>query len=213
MKIGVIGATGKAGNQLVKEAMKRGHDVTAIVRNALKLDDFHGKILEKDLFDLTNEDISSFDAIINAFAAAPGEEDLHVKAGRTLIEAVKGSPKTRLIVVGGAGSLFTDEGHTTRLMDTADFPPQFFQTAYHQGENLKDLQGTADIDWTFVSPSAFFDPTGKRTGAYQQGKDELLVNSKGSSYISYPDYAIAIVDEIENPQHRKERFTVVGEAE
>ena len=213
MRIGVIGATGKAGDLLQKEAALRGHEVTAIVRNALKLNHFQGKILEKDLFDLTAEDMEAFDVIINAFAAAPGEEHLHVEAGRKLIEAVKGSPKTRLVIVGGAGSLFSDDTETVRLMDTPDFPAPYYQAASNQAKNLEDLQGTDDIDWTFISPSAFFDPAGKRTGTYQKGKNVLLRNAKGASYISYADYALAVLDEIENPQHRKERFTVVGETE
>ncbi|MGO0061315.1 NAD(P)-dependent oxidoreductase [Brevibacillus fluminis] len=212
MKIGVIGATGKAGKQIVKEAVERGHDVTAIVRDRAKLDATNVAVLEKDVFALTTADLQAFDVVVNAFGAAPGNEHLHVEAGRVLIEALKGT-NTRLIVVGGAGSLFVDEAKTLRVMETPDFPAIYLATAQSQGKNLQDLQAAQSLNWTFISPSAFFDPEGKRTGSYRKGNDHLLVNTKGNSYVSYADYAIALVDEIEHPQHRNERFTVVGEAE
>src|SRR3954470_1206360 len=126
---------------------------------------------------------------------------------------MKGAPQTKLIVVGGAGSLFVDEAKTTRVLETPEFPKEYFATAYNQSKNLEDLQNTSGIQWTFISPSAFFDPQGKRTGGYKLGKDNILVNSKGESYISYADFAIAVLDEIESPQHINERFTVVSEAE
>ncbi len=213
MKIGIIGATGKAGSLIVKEANDRGHEVTAIVRNAAKLSGGKVDVLEKDLFDLQAEDLQQFDVVINAFGAPAGKENLHVDAGKALIEAAKGAPETRLIVVGGAGSLFVDEAKTIRLIDTPEFPKEYFATASNQGQNLEDLQKTSGVKWTFISPAAFFNPEGKRTGSYQKGKDNLIVNSKGDSYVSYADYAIAVLDEIENPQHINERFTLVSEAE
>ncbi|MGM1049762.1 MAG: NAD(P)-dependent oxidoreductase [Bacillota bacterium] len=213
MKIGIIGATGKAGVAIQKEAVSHEHEVTAIVRNASKIGETQTAILEKDIFDLTSSDLQGFDVVINAFGAVPGQEHLHVEAGRVLINAIKGAPETRLIVVGGAGSLYVDEAKTVRLMDTPQFPKEYLATATNQGKNLEDLQNESEIQWTFVSPAAFFNPDGKRTGSYQKGKDNLIVNAKGDSYVSYADYAIAIMDEIEKPQHIKERFTVVSEAE
>ncbi|AIQ12230.1 NAD(P)-dependent oxidoreductase [Paenibacillus durus] len=212
MKIGIIGASGKAGAAIAKEALSRQHEVTAIVRNASKVEGKEAAILEKDIFDLTSDDLQGFDAVVNAFGAAPGQEQLHVEAGRVLIEAIKGAPGTRLIVVGGAGSLFVDEAQTIRAMDTPQFPKEYFATAFNQGKNLEDLQNSDGIQWTFVSPAAFFNPEGKRTGAYQKGKDNFIVNAKGDSYVSYADYAVAIIDEIEQPQHINERFTLVSEA-
>src|SRR3954452_2583141 len=106
MKIGVVGATGKAGSRIAAEAKSRGHIVTAIVRNAGKLEDKSLSVLEKDVFNVTAEDVKSFDVVVNAFGAPMGQEHLHVDAGKVLIEAVKGAPNTRLIVVGGAGSLY-----------------------------------------------------------------------------------------------------------
>lgn len=213
MKIAVIGASGKAGSLIVKEAKSRGHEVTAIVRSAAKITDAGVQVAEKDIFSLTSDDLKAYDAVVNAYGAPFGQEHLHVEAGQSLIKALQGAPDTRLIVVGGAGSLFVDEAKTVRLVDTPEFPDIYKPTALNQGRNLADLQQSSGIQWTFISPAAFFDAEGKRTGAYQTGEDNLIVNSKGQSYASYADYAIAVVDEIENPKHLNKRFTLVSEAE
>ena len=210
MRIGIIGATGKVGNLVLEEAIERGHDVTAIVRNASKLSNSNINVLEKEIYDITAEDLKNLDVVVNAFGAPLGEEEAHVTAGRALIEALKGTD-TRAIIVGGAGSLYVDKAQTTKLIDTPEFPEIFVPTAKGQGRNLQDLEATQGITWTFLSPSADFNAEGVRTGSYQSGKDNLLVNSNGNSYISYADFAIAILDEIENPQHKNDRFTVVGE--
>ncbi|PQP80955.1 hypothetical protein C0Q44_24760 [Paenibacillus sp. PCH8] len=211
MNIAIIGATGKAGNVILKEAADRGHAVTAIVRNASKLEDKSLSMLEKDVFDLTAGDLKAFDVVVNAFGAPAGKENLHVEVGQALINILKDAPDTRLIVVGGAGSLFTDESKTLRVFESPGFPDAYKATATNQGLNLKDLQSSSGMQWTFLSPAGFFNPEGVRTGKYQAGNDVIMVNSEGNSYISYADYAIALVDEIENPQHKNERFTVVGE--
>lgn len=211
MKVGIIGASGKAGSLILKEAVERGHVVTAIVRDASKVQNDQVSIIEKNVLELKSADVDHLDVVVNAFGAPLGEEQAHVDAGHALIEAVKGTD-TRIMVVGGAGSLYVDEAKTLQLIDTPEFPDFVKPTGKGQARNLQELKETADITWTFISPSAFFDPEGKRTGAYQSGKDNLLVNSKGESYISYADFAIAVVDEIENPKHLNQRFTVVGEA-
>jgi putative NADH-flavin reductase len=212
MKIGIIGASGKAGSMIADEAASRGHQVTAIVRDASKVKNLSLLVLQKDVFDLAIEDLQPFDVIVNAFGAARGQEHLHVEAGKTLIGLLQGTG-IRLIVVGGAGSLFADEAESVRVMDTPDFPKEYYPTASKQAQNLTDLQQSEGLDWTFISPAAFFHPEGKRTGSYRKGGNRLTVNSKGDSYISYADYVIALVDEIENPAHRGERFSLVGEAE
>lgn len=210
MKIGIIGATGKVGSLVLEEAIGRGHDVTAIVRNAAKVSNKNVNVIEKEIYDITSEDLKDLDVVVNAFGAPLGEEEAHVTAGRALIEALQGT-NTRAIIVGGAGSLYVDEAQTTKLIETPEFPEIFVPTATGQGRNLQDLEAAQDITWTFVSPSADFNAECARTGSYQAGKDNLLVNSKGNSYISYADFAIAIIDEVENAQHKNERFTVVGE--
>ncbi|RLQ90883.1 NAD(P)-dependent oxidoreductase [Planomicrobium sp. Y74] len=214
MKIGIIGATGKAGSLIMKEAKSRGHEVTAIVRNSQKLPEGEdAAVLEKDIFELDANDLKQFDAVVNAFGVPPEKAEQHVEAGRSLINALKEAQGTRLLVVGGAGSLFVDEAKTTRLNETPEFPEAFKAIALNQSQNLADLEQAEGIQWTFLSPAAFFDPEGKRTGRYQIGEDAFLVNRKGKSYISYQDYAIALVDEIENGWHINKRFTVVAESE
>ncbi|WP_067727402.1 NAD(P)-dependent oxidoreductase [Oceanobacillus damuensis] len=212
MNIAVIGASGKVGSLILKEAIDRGHQATAIVRDAGKITDENVNVIEKNIFDLKTEDVKQFEVIVNAFGAPLGEEQAHVDAGHALIEAANGT-ETRVVVVGGAGSLYVDEAKTVQLIDTPEFPDIVKPTAKGQGRNLEELQAATDLNWTFISPSAIFDAEGKRTGAYKSGKDHLLVNTKGDSYISYADYAIAVLDEIEDPKHIKERFTIVGEAE
>ncbi|TWL97082.1 hypothetical protein CHCC15290_2410 [Bacillus licheniformis] len=213
MKIGIIGASGKAGSMILKEASERGHEVTAIVRSASKMANSDAAVIEKDIFNLTAADIKGLDVVVNAFGAAPGQEHLHVEAGRKLIELFKQVPETRLIVVGGAGSLYVDEEKTTQLYDTPEFPKEYLPTAKNQGQNLQDLKEADGLKWTFISPAAFFNLEGKRTGSYQKGQENLIVNTAGESYISYADYAIAVVDEAEKGEHVNERFTVVGEAQ
>lgn len=213
MKIAVIAASGKAGSMIMKEAVDREHDVTAIVRDPGKITEDNVTVLERDIFDLTGEDLNKYDVVVNAFGAPEGEEHQHVEAGHVLIEALKDAPNTKLIVVGGAGSLYVDDEKSTQLIETPEFPEAALPTARNQGINLNDLLHADDITWTFISPPAIFDPEGVKTGSYQTGGDQLLVNSQGKSYISYADYAIAVVDEVENPKHINERFTVVGEAE
>lgn len=207
MKIGIIGASGKAGNNILVEARMRHHEVTAIVRNKDKLRNQHINILEKEVFDLTRADLIQFDIIINAFGTYPGEEHLHVEFGRFLISKLIDS-NTKLFVVGGAGCLLIDG--STRLIDIPDFPEEYKSTAFQQVQNLIDLQNSS-IRWTFLSPSALFDSDGPRTGHYILGKDHLLLNSQQISYVSYADYAVAVLDEIENPKHENERFTVASE--
>ncbi|EUJ39871.1 NAD(P)-dependent oxidoreductase [Brochothrix campestris] len=209
MKLAIIGASGKAGQFILQEALDRKLDVTAIVRNKANISQ-PVKVIEKEVFDLETADINAFDVIINAFGAKPGDEELHVKAGRHLIKIFTNTT-TRLLVVGGAGSLYVDPEKITRVMDTPEFPAAFLPTASNQGQNLTDLQ-VSPINWTFLSPSAFFNPDGIRTGHYVAGRDHLLANKANESYISYADYAIAMIDEAVHPKHQNERFTVVGES-
>ncbi|MGP7816516.1 NAD(P)-dependent oxidoreductase [Niallia sp. 01092] len=213
MKIGIIGASGKAGSLILKEAVEREHEVTAIVRDATKVQNKQVAVVEKNIFNLKSQDVEQFDVVVNAFSAASGQEHQHVEAGKVLIEALKGTLNTRLIVVGGAGSLFVDEAKTVRVMETPDFPKAYLPTATNMSKNLEELQTISGIQWTYISPAGFFDSEGKRTGSYQKGGDQLILNSKGESYISYADYAIAVLDEIENIQHKNKRFSVVGEVE
>ncbi|SFH56056.1 NAD(P)-dependent oxidoreductase [Pisciglobus halotolerans] len=208
MKVGIIGATGKAGSRITSEAMHRGMEVIPLVRNAKRLPDGDFTYVEKDLFDLTEEDIANLDVIVDAFNAPAGKEELHQKSLHHLITLLRGRGKPRLIVVGGAGSLYVDKAHQTRLQDTPDFPESFKPTAENMAKAFEELKKHSDFVWTYISPSAMFFPEGERTEEYQIGKDELLTNSEGNSEISYADYALALVDEIERAKYLNQRITV-----
>lgn len=210
MKVGIIGATGKAGRLITEEAVNRGLDVTAIVRDASKVSNKNVKVIEKDIFDLTTADLSVFDVVVNAFGTPIGQTQPHIDAGRVLIRALSGTD-TRLIVLGGAGSLYVNEERTKNSFDVGRVPDFAYEIAVGQAKNLEDLQATTDLNWTFVSPSAFFDADGPRTGNYRIGGDVMLFNTDGESYVSYPDMALAIVDEVERGDHPKQQMTVVSE--
>lgn len=206
MKIAVIGATGRAGARILTEAKNRQHDITAIVRNAAKLAAPDVKYIEKDILSLNSADLEPFDAVVNAFGATSSQKHLHMEVAKHLISILKGERKPRLLIVGGAGSLLVDD-QGTKLYSTSDFPPEYLPIATAMGEVLVFLRTIDDVNWTFFSPAAEFEP-GERTGQYRLGKDHLLINAQGRSRISMEDYAIALVDEIENANHVRERFTI-----
>lgn len=207
MKIAVVCANGKAGKLIVEEAVKRGHDVTAVVRGENRT--CAPKALIKDLFDLTADDLAGFDAVVDAFGAwTPETLSQHSASLKHLCDVLSGS-QTRLLVVGGAGSLFVNPEHTAVVADGPDFPDAFKPLAAAQGKALNELRERDDVRWTFISPAADFQAEGERTGKYLQAGEELTLNDRGESIISYADYAIAMVDEIENGTHVRERISVV----
>ncbi|AEB30527.1 uncharacterized protein YwnB [Carnobacterium sp. 17-4] len=212
MKIGIIGATGKSGSKISAEALIRGHEVIPLVRNASKLiDSKDSRYIEKDLYDLDFDDIKELDVVVDAFNAPLGKEELHQTSLAHIVSLIQGHDAPRLIVVGGAGSLYIDDTNTTRLMDTETFPEEAKATALNMAKAFELLNQTEDINWTYLSPSAFFNPDGERTGNYQLGQDILLTNSEGESEVSYADFALALVDEIENQQFINQRITVCSE--
>ena len=205
--IAVVAANGKAGKLIVKEAVDRGFDVTAIVRDENKTVAQHAII--KDLFDLTADDLKGFDAVVDAFGAwTPDTLSQHSTSLKHLADILSGT-QTRLIVVGGAGSLYVDPEHKTQLFDTPDFPDVFKPLAKAQGKALAELRERKDVRWTFVSPAADFQADGERTGKYILAGEELKLNDRGESIISYADYAIVIVDEIAKGNHIGQRISVV----
>lgn len=207
MKIAVVCANGKAGKLITKEAVDRGLDVTAIVRGENKSVAPHS--VSKDIFEITREDLKDFDVVVDAFGA--WTEDvlpLHSKSLKVLCDALSGT-NTRLLVVGGAGSLYVNPEHTATVSDGPDFPPQFLPLALAQGKALTELRERTDVKWTFISPAADFQAEGERTGKYILAGEEITLNDKGESIISYADYAIAMVDEITNGSHIQERISVV----
>ncbi len=199
-KIALIGASGNAGSRILKELSDRGHKVTAIARSPEKIASLPNVVTKQgDVFDRAglSELLKGHDAVISA---------VHFTASDpvTLIEAVRASGVPRYLVVGGAGSLEIAPGQ--RVVDLPDFPAAYKAEATKGAEFLDRLRGEKQLDWTFLSPSAEFVP-GERTGKFRLGKDGLLSNTEGSR-ISFEDYAIALVDEIEKPQHSRQRFTV-----
>lgn len=207
MKIAVVCANGKAGKLITKEAVDRGLDVTAIVRGENK--SAASKSVNKDIFDITAEDLKDFDVVVDAFGAWTEEVlPLHSTSLKVLCDALSGT-NTRLLVVGGAGSLYVNPEHTAVVSDSPDFPPQFLPLAQAQGKALTELRERKDVKWTFISPAGDFQAEGERTGKYILAGEELTLNDKGESIISYADYAIAMVDEIINGNHIQERISVV----
>lgn len=207
MKVAVVCANGRVGRLVVKEAIDRGLDVTAIAKG--ENETATKKYVCKDLFDLTAADLEGFDAVVDAFGAW-AEEELpnHTKSLMHLCDILSGR-KTRLVVVGGAGSLYINPEHTAVVSDGPDFPPQFLPLAKAQGKALEELRGRNDVQWTFISPAGDFQAEGERTGEYILAGEELTLNSRGESIISYADYAIAMVDEITKGNHIQQRISVV----
>lgn len=209
MKIAVICANGKEGKLIVKEALERGLDVMAVVRGENQ--SAASKVIQKDLFALTAADLEGFDAVIDAFGAwTPETLPQHSTSLKHLCDLVSGS-EIRLLVVGGAGSLYVNPEHTAQVMDGADFPEIFKPLASHMGKALEELRARTDVKWTYISPAGDFQADGPRTGKYLLGGEELLLNAKGESVISYADYAIAMVDEAVNGNHIRQRISVVAE--
>lgn len=209
MKIAVVCANGKAGKLIVKEAVDRGHDVTAVVRGENQTVAQH--TLVKDLFDLTSEDLAGFDAVVDAFGAwTPETLSEHSTSLAHLCDILSGT-ETRLLVVGGAGSLYVNPEHTAVVADGPEFPEAFKPLAAAQGKALEELRARDDVRWTFISPAADFQADGERTGAYILAGEELRLNDAGESVISYADYAIAMVDEAERASdaHIRQRISVV----
>lgn len=208
MKIAVVCANGKAGKLIVKEAAGRGLDVTAVVRgeNATVA----SKVIQKDLFDLTREDLADFDVVIDAFGAWTEETlPLHSTSLKKLCDILSGTA-TRLLVVGGAGSLYVNPEHTVCVADGPDFPDMFKPLAAAMAKALTELRERKDVSWTYISPAGDFQAEGERTGGYILGGEELTLNSKGESMVSYADYAIAMVDEAVNGSHIQQRISVVS---
>lgn len=208
MKIAVICANGKAGKCITEEAVNRGLDVTAIVRgenqSAAK------KVLKKDLFDLTAADLEGFDVVVDAFGAwTPQTLPQHSTSLRHLCDILS-KKDTRLLIVGGAGSLYVNKEHTAKVMDGPDFPEAFKPLAFHMGNALEELRKRNDVKWTYISPAADFQPDGAKTGTYTLAGEEFTLNAKGESTISYADYAIALIDEAVNNTHPGQRISVVS---
>jgi putative NADH-flavin reductase len=211
VKIALIGATGFVGSALRHEALNRGHEVTAIVRHPERLP-LHVDLTAKkaDVLDVDSltKILAGHDAVISAFSAdrdSPTKLEDHVAGAKAIIAATKKAGVKRILVVGGAASLEVAPGH--QLYDQPDFPPEWKAGAGGTREFLYLLRKEPDLDWTFLSPAANFEQ-GERTGKFRLGGDQLLVDEKGECRVSVQDYAVAMIDELERPEHIRQRFCV-----
>ena len=209
----LIGATGFVGSAVLNELVSRGHKVTAVVRNIEKL-------AKSDLVDAVKEDVANVDAIaklaegkdaiISAYNPGwtnPDIATLITENYPKILGAAKKSGVERLLIVGGAGTLFCAPG--LRVVDSGAIPEEIMAGVRPLGDfYLNTLMNENDIDWVFFSPAGVFDQEGKKTGDYRLGKDDLIVDAEGNSHISVQDYADAMVNELEKPAHHKERFTI-----
>jgi putative NADH-flavin reductase len=211
VRIALIGSTGFVGSAILKEALDRGHEVTAIVRNPQKIKPQAKLLPQKG--DIYNADevarlVAGNDAVVSAFNPGwsnPNIYNQQVKGTRSIIDGVKKAGVKRLLFVGGAGSLEVKPG--MQSVDLPQFPAEYKQGALATREALNMLRKEASLEWSFLSPSADLSP-GQRTGKFRLGTDQLLTDAKGESRISVDDYAMAMIDEVEKPTHIRQRFTV-----
>ncbi len=201
MKVAHIGATGKVGGKILDELLRRGHTVTAISRHPERLPP--SKNVSSKRGDITDPDslaavVSGHDAVISSATFVPG-------SSARLVDAIRKSGVKRYVAVGGAGSLEVAPGKL--LKDAGGIPPEWMPAINEGTEMLRLLRADRQLDWTFFSPAALIGP-GERTGKFRLGGDQLITGADGKSSISYDDYAIALVDELEKPQHIRKRFTI-----
>lgn len=218
-KIAVIGATGMAGSAIVKEAIKRGYDVTAISRTQANLEKLANdvgngtnvNIIVKDAFTLTKNDLDQYDVIIDAFACAPNQAYLHVDLATKLIAMFRETDSPRLFFILGAGSLHTGSDDHLVVKDMMKDPKNdsFIEVPKNQLSEYKFLQTVNNVNWVGVSPSATFKP-GNKTD-FKLGNNNILTNDQGVSETTSGTMAVAIMNEVDNPKHHQERFTVVND--
>ena len=207
MKVAVICSNGKVGKLVVKEALAAGFEVTGFARGENKSE--AKKYVQKDIFDITKQDLTGFDVVVDAFGAwTEPELPNHGKSLAHLCSLLSGT-KTRLLIVGGAGSLYTNKEHTARVMEGANFPDIFKPLANAMGSALDDLRKRNDVQWTYISPAADFQADASKTGKWLWAGEELTLNTKSESIISYADYATALVEEIAKGGNIQKRISVV----
>lgn len=209
MKIAVIGANGRQGTHLCREACDRGHEVVAIIRDGLSNETRVGTVLHKNLFDLTRRDLAGCDAVISAFGSGfEADPAINREAIDRLISLLAGTGMA-LLIVGGSGCLYADAAHTTHIYELPSHPAFLREISRYMTMGLSDLKKTTDLLWTYVTPSLTFDYEGQPTGSYQIGTgEEPLKNAAGVSRITYADYAAAMLDEAERHTHLRQCITV-----
>ncbi|WP_399925799.1 NAD(P)-dependent oxidoreductase [Streptomyces kanamyceticus] len=212
MRITVFGAAGNAGSRVVTEALARGHEVTAVVRDAARHAELHPGATPRT-GDAGNpghvaELAAGQDVVVNATRPAPGSEGEHAAVVEALLTGLARTPGVRLLVIGGAGSLTVPGTGGTPVIDDPRYVPEAWRHIAAASNAQYEALRTANtaVDWTYFSPAALFEP-GTRTGRFRLGKDELLVAPDGTSSLSMEDAAIALLNEAEHPEHHRSRFT------
>ena len=211
MNVVLFGASGMIGSRTLKELVARGHKVTAVVRNPSRVEAAPGAtVVQGDVTDAANVAavLKGADAAISAYSPAQGAEPQLLHATRSLLEGARQAGVQRVLIVGGAGSLFVAPGVT--VLASGHLPKEWLAIAQaHQDtfDMIRKSPTAAELEWTYFSPAGFIQP-GERTGKFRLGNDDLLVDGEGQSRISAEDYAIALVDELEKPQHPRQRFTI-----
>ena len=206
MNVVLYGASGMIGSRVLKELLHRGHTVTAVVRSPEKVTAVGAYVVMGDVLDpaVVAATAKGVEAAISAYAPPKGDETAIIAATHSLLAGLKQAGVRRLIVVGGAGSLEVAPG--VQLVDTPNFPEHFKAIALAHRDVLPILRQSS-LDWTYLSPAGFIQP-GERTGKFRLGGTQLVADEKGESRISAEDYAVALVDELENPQHVRQQFTL-----
>lgn len=210
MDIALIGASGFIGSGLLTEALARGHRVTALVAHPEKLQARDGlSVVGTDVLDTARlaKRMAGHEAVISAFSGHAQQDvrGYYMRGIESIIAAVKQASVSRLLVVGGAGSLEVEPG--VQLVDTPSFPEQWKASALGARDALERLRGEAEVAWTMLSPAAQI-KQGARTGRFRLGGNQLLIDEAGNSHISLQDYAVAMIDELEQPAHSRRRFSV-----
>ncbi|MCJ8164513.1 NAD(P)-dependent oxidoreductase [Pontibacter sp. E15-1] len=212
MKIAIIGASGNIGSRITQEALTRGHNVTAIVRNPENVteESVSLEVIEGDVQDVSAMAafLKGHDAVVVSYS--PGWEpdtefSKHVDVAQNVLHAARKAAVNRVVNVGGAGSLYLEPG--IQLVDTPDFPDEWRSGAAAQRDSLKVYEAEQELDWTFVSPAIIIEP-GERTGKFRYNTDKPVFDERGESRISRQDFAVAILNELEDPQYIRQRFTV-----
>ena len=213
MNIALIGATGFVGSAALNELLQRGHRVTVLARHPEKLAAREGlTVVRADAQDAAQvaQAVQGHDAVLSAYNPGWGLPDIHaqfLRGSRAIVAGTKQAGVRRLLVVGGAGSLYVAPG--VQLVDTPEFPAEWKQGALGARDALNELRGESALDWTFLSPPILLQP-GERTGRYRLGQDAPLMDGAAPGRISVADLAVALVDELEAPRHLRQRFTVAS---
>lgn len=210
MKIALIGATGFIGSAILKEALARQHQVTALAAHPEKLlaaDNLIAQTSDVQNVVQLSQQLNGFDAVISAFSGHANGDVLgyYVAGIKNIIQASKEAQVPRLLVVGGAGSLYVAPG--LQVIDTPGFPPEYKASAEGARQALNLLLAETTLNWSMLSPSAMIAP-GQRTNKFRLGGEQLLSDAEGKSHISVEDYAVAMINELEQPAHTRQRFTV-----